>query len=160
MLRVQPSLPSPPCCLFVLPAPPRLYCSMFANYGNTVCCFCCCSFEGVYVYLEGYRLPTSRAASANRNVRNNTVSDNVNWCMIVWYTQPLRRRGSSFTWHQPCNNQIALGIRWVLKILLKKKKAHCKRIQLLIQNYMQHERKSLVESGGQSFVKVINNKIK
>ena len=25
--------------------------------------------------------------------------------MVVWCTQNVRRDGSSFTWHQPCNNQ-------------------------------------------------------
>ena len=24
------------------------------------------------------------------------------WCMVVWCTQNLRRGGSSFMWHQPC----------------------------------------------------------
>jgi len=24
------------------------------------------------------------------------------WCMVVWCTQNLRRDGSSFMWHQPC----------------------------------------------------------
>ena len=26
----------------------------------------------------------------------------VTWCMVEWCTQNLRRDGSSFTWHQPC----------------------------------------------------------
>ena len=26
----------------------------------------------------------------------------VTWCMVVWCTQNLRRDGSSFMWHQPC----------------------------------------------------------
>ena len=26
----------------------------------------------------------------------------VTWCMVVWCPQNLRRDGSSFTWHQPC----------------------------------------------------------
>ena len=25
----------------------------------------------------------------------------VTWCMVVWYTQNLRRDGCSFMWHQP-----------------------------------------------------------
>ena len=33
--------------------------------------------------------------------------DTVNWYTVVWCTQNLRRDGSSFTWHQPCNNQTA-----------------------------------------------------
>ena len=37
-------------------------------------------------------------------------SDIVNWCMVVWYTQNVRRDASSFTWHQPCNNQTALCV--------------------------------------------------
>ena len=36
-------------------------------------------------------------------------SDTVNWCMVKWCTQNLRWDGSSFTWHQPCNNQRALS---------------------------------------------------
>ena len=36
-------------------------------------------------------------------------SATVNWCMVVWCTQNVCRDGSSFTWHQPCNNQIALS---------------------------------------------------
>ena len=38
-------------------------------------------------------------------------SDTVNWRMVVWCTQNVPRDGSSFTWRQPCNNQIAL--RWI-----------------------------------------------
>ena len=30
------------------------------------------------------------------------ISDTVNWCMVAWCTQNLRRNGSSLTWHQPC----------------------------------------------------------
>ena len=28
----------------------------------------------------------------------------VAWCMVVWCTQNLRRYGSSFMWHQPCQH--------------------------------------------------------
>ena len=35
-------------------------------------------------------------------------SDTVNCCMVVWCTQHMHWDGSSFMWHQPCNNQIAL----------------------------------------------------
>ena len=49
--------------------------------------------------------------------------------MIVWCTQNLRRDGSSFTWHQPCNNQRALSVHH-----------RYKRTQLLIENHMRHER--------------------
>ena len=28
----------------------------------------------------------------------------VTWCMVVWCTQNLRRDGSSFMWHQPCQH--------------------------------------------------------
>ena len=38
--------------------------------------------------------------------------DTVSWCMVVWCTQNVRRDCSSFKWHQPCNNQIAL--RWIV----------------------------------------------
>ena len=37
-------------------------------------------------------------------------SDIVNWCMVERCTQNLRRDGSSFTWHRPCNNQRALSV--------------------------------------------------
>ena len=40
-------------------------------------------------------------------------SNTVNWCKIVWCTQNMCQDGSSFTWHQPCNNQREL---WVLYI--------------------------------------------
>ena len=33
-------------------------------------------------------------------------SDAVNWRMAVWCTQNICLNGSSFTWHQPCNNQV------------------------------------------------------
>ena len=40
--------------------------------------------------------------------------------MVEWCTQNLRRDGSSFTWHQICNNQTALSVStpfpWILKI--------------------------------------------
>ena len=35
---------------------------------------------------------------------NNTV----NWCLVAWCTQNVCRDGSSFTLHQPHNNQTAL----------------------------------------------------
>ena len=31
-------------------------------------------------------------------------SDTVDWGMVVWCTQNMHWYGSSFTWHQPCNN--------------------------------------------------------
>ena len=37
---------------------------------------------------------------------NNTI----NWCMVVWCALNLSWDGSSFTWHQPCNKQIALSV--------------------------------------------------
>ena len=33
-------------------------------------------------------------------------SDMVDWCIVVWCTENLRRDGSCFTWHQLCNNQM------------------------------------------------------
>ena len=41
-------------------------------------------------------------------VRGFEWSDTVNWCMVLWRPQNVGRDGSSFTWHQPCNNQTAL----------------------------------------------------
>ena len=35
--------------------------------------------------------------------------DTVNWCTVVW-SQNMCRDGSSFMWHQPCNNQMALWV--------------------------------------------------
>ena len=49
-------------------------------------------------------------------------NDTVNWCMVVWCTQNLRRDGSSSTWHQPCNNQIALSVHHFGGYWKKKKK--------------------------------------
>ena len=37
-------------------------------------------------------------------------SDTVNSCMVEWCTQNVRRDGSSSTWPQPCNDQIALQV--------------------------------------------------
>ena len=33
------------------------------------------------------------------------VTLHVNWCMVVWCIQKVRRDVSNFTWHQTCNNQ-------------------------------------------------------
>ena len=45
-------------------------------------------------------------------------------CLVVWLTLNVRLDGSSFTWHQPCNDQTALystsSVRWIFKILLWK----------------------------------------
>ena len=64
-------------------------------------------------------------------------SDTVTWCVVEWSAQNLRRDGSSFTWHQPCNNQRALSVhhfRGNLKIRATK------RIQWLVQNHTRHVR--------------------
>ena len=37
-------------------------------------------------------------------------NDIVNWCMVAWCAQNLHQDGSSFRWHQPCNNQIVLSL--------------------------------------------------
>ena len=37
----------------------------------------------------------------------NNYSDSVNWCLILWCTQNLRRDARSFRWHQKCKNQRA-----------------------------------------------------
>ena len=37
-------------------------------------------------------------------------SDTVNWHMVEWCTQNLCWDGSSFTWHQLCNNQTVLSV--------------------------------------------------
>ena len=34
----------------------------------------------------------------------------LNWCMVEWCAQNMRRDDSSFTWHQPCNNQVTLSV--------------------------------------------------
>ena len=34
----------------------------------------------------------------------------VTWYMVVTFAQNVRRDGSSFMWHQPYNNQIALSV--------------------------------------------------
>ena len=55
--------------------------------------------------------------------------------MIVWCTQNLPRDGSSFSWHQPCNNQIVLSVHHFAGYYT----THYKRIQSLIQSHMQHQ---------------------
>ena len=37
-------------------------------------------------------------------------NDIVNWCMVAWCAHNLHQDGSSFRWHQPCNNQIVLSL--------------------------------------------------
>ena len=48
----------------------------------------------------------------NKNLKSWIVSESeiVNWCIVVWCTQNLRRDSSSFMWHHPCNNQIVLSV--------------------------------------------------
>ena len=41
----------------------------------------------------------------------NCRSSTVNWRMVISCTQNVRRDGSNFTWHQPCNNQAALSVQ-------------------------------------------------
>ena len=63
-------------------------------------------------------------------------SDTVNWCMVVWCTQNVRRDDSSFMWHEPCNNQIAL--KYTLQ-LLKNATGRCsKMLQADIQKCYSH----------------------
>ena len=38
----------------------------------------------------------------------------VTWSMVVWCTQNLRRDGSSFMWHQPCQ-RLSTSLRWIFK---------------------------------------------
>jgi len=54
--------------------------------------------------------PGHSAKSAGGRLQLNTCtsyvcgfkeSDTINWCMVVWSIQNLRRDGSSFMWHQP-----------------------------------------------------------
>ena len=66
----------------------------------------------------------------------------VNWCMVEWCSQNLHRKGSSFTWHQPCNNEIALSIHHFARLILRIRAI--KRIQSLIQNRTKHERSESV----------------
>ena len=37
-------------------------------------------------------------------------SDTLNWCLIVWCTQNVRRDGSKITWHQQWNNLTTLAV--------------------------------------------------
>ena len=39
----------------------------------------------------------------------------VTWCMVVRCTQNLRRDGSSFMWHQPCQRCKYTPLRWIFK---------------------------------------------
>ena len=63
-------------------------------------------------------------------------SDTVNWCMVEWGTQTLCRDGSSFTWHQPRNNQTVLSVHHFCGY----SKRAMKRIHSIIQNHMRHKR--------------------
>ena len=75
--------------------------------------------------------------------------------MIEWCTQNLRRDGSSFMWHQPCNNQIALSItpfRWILKIRAMKEYSHSFRIACDMNAV------SLLESREQRYIKATKKK--
>ena len=72
--------------------------------------------------------------------------DIVNWCMFVWCAQNVHRHGSSFTWHQPCNNQIALSVHrfdWYWKtcynFFLKFLRGVGRGMLSLIQNRVRHE---------------------
>ena len=38
-------------------------------------------------------------------LRISLSNDTVNWCTAVWHTQNVRRDGSSFALHQPCDDQ-------------------------------------------------------
>ena len=63
-------------------------------------------------------------------------SDTVNWCcMVVWCTQNAYWDSSSFTWHQPCNNETALSVHHFRGYL----KHVRKRMQSLIWNHMWQE---------------------
>ena len=45
-------------------------------------------------------------------------------CMVEWCTQNVRRDGSNFTWHQPCNqanSAVSTPLRWILKIRAMKR---------------------------------------
>ena len=46
--------------------------------------------------------------------------------------------GSSFTWHQPCNNQIMLSIHHLVDIKKRRKKCY-KRLQSLFENHIVQE---------------------
>ena len=80
------------------------------------------------------------------------LSDTVNWCIVEWCTHNLRRDGGSFTWHQPCNNQIPLSgapFGWILKI---------RAIKGYSQSHIRHDRN---ESARQQrialYIKTIDN---
>ena len=56
-----------------------------------------------------------RLQMAGNETEKQQKQQQQNCCMVVWCTQNLRPDGSSFTWHQPCNNQIALSFLDVKK---------------------------------------------
>ena len=64
----------------------------------------------------------------------------VTWCIVVWCTQNLRRDGSSFMWHQPCQR-----CKYTTSVDFQKRRA--------IKSYSLM--RSLLESGEQRYIKAI-----
>ena len=73
----------------------------------------------------------------------------VKWCMVVWCAQNLRRDGSSFMWHQPCQ-------RCKHTTLVDIKKTKTKRYKKLFTYVESHaSAASLLKSGEQRYIKAI-----
>ena len=78
--------------------------------------------------------------------------------MVEWCTPNLLRDDSSFTWHQPRNNQIGVSVRHFGAI----KNTRYKRIQSLIQNHMRqrYERSESVREQRTALYQRINKNSK
>ena len=114
----RPSSPVPLCCHSVV-----LWVQVPAGaaweYSSPGSAFCADSY---FIVSSTPVLPQWRvkdnchcAKSAGGRLQLNThefmymaLNDTVNWYVIVWWTMNVQKDGSSFMWHQPCNNQTAL----------------------------------------------------
>ena len=70
----------------------------------------------------------------------------VTWCMVVWCTQNLRRDGSRFMWHQPCQRCKYTTSVDIQKHAMKK---------LVTRVESDASSVSLLESGEQRYIKAI-----
>ena len=58
----------------------------------------------------------------------------VTWCMVVWCTQNLRRDGSSFMWHQPCQ-RLSTPLGWIFNKKTKQKKTCYKKLVTHVESH-------------------------
>ena len=72
-------------------------------------------------------------------------------CMVVWCTQNLRRDGSSFTWHQPCQR-----CKYTTSVDIQKSSYK----KLVTHTQFHASSESLLESGEWRYIIAINNHTK